>query len=276
VPHRPTSANVPADVGGTKCDDKCAFDKIARPIVGWLAGVAVYLVSKKPREHRLPPQATQPERDVHDSVAPYCTTAWAIWPGSDDDMSDLQRRVDAILTGYSWYPEAEWGLYGYRPPEEYPLLGAWRSPTTTAFVFLLQEPHGVCHINGQCLLFFAGGVSEKELVAEKVNRLKSDLARLDRQEVRDWKIEGRINSAQKSGLLTRLLMLLGPLTAVINAFALYLRKLPPPPIDNTFFREVFSYLFYFIHVGALSLLLVFIVICIGYVGKCGLLIVRKL
>jgi hypothetical protein len=66
--------------------------------------------------------------------------SWIFYGSDKNSIIKTQKEVDHIFHDYSFYPEIEWGTYGYRAPEGHQVLGAWRHPETRAFAFLLDNP----------------------------------------------------------------------------------------------------------------------------------------
>lgn len=68
--------------------------------------------------------------------------------------------------------------------------------------------------------------------------------------------------------------LVGLFTVVVNAFSLYLRQLPPPPLPAPAIQDTYEFLVVAVHIAALILLLIITLISIGYVLRYGILMLR--
>jgi hypothetical protein len=205
------------------------------------------------------------------------TKSWLFLSHSDGEAAFIQQHVDAVFSKYSFYPEAEWGRYGYRPPEDHKILGAWRHPEGIAFAFLLDNPRmSSVQPTEQFVLQYAGAPEELIAFLEPIEKLKESLAKDQHQRAKESRLETRLNSAQQTKSLQGVLGLLALFTTAINGFSLYIRKLPPPNSVGQTALQFYSRCLFAIHIGALALLLSFIVICILFVWKYGLLLLRKL
>lgn len=211
----------------------------------------------------------------------FVTTSWVLWSRSDADTRQIQEGIDNLLGGYSFYPEVDWPRFGYRAPDGYGLLGAWRHPATLAFVFLLEGANGfsqtkVRHRPKELLIYAAGHHTEVQRFTEPVKKIKADLSRALKQERSDAALQKRLVDAQNLRSAKRLMGLLSFFTAIINAFSFYLRKLPPPSLGRGAVSNLYALLVFAVHAGSLLLLLSFIAICLAYTLKYGLLVLRRL
>lgn len=157
------------------------------------------------------------------------------------------------------------------------MLGAWRHPEGLAFVFLvgnsgMTAPNGVA----QLFLSFAGVKCELTRFLPQVKRLKRELARRRDRKEAEKQLGTRLQRAQTSRSLKRLMALMAPSTAVVNALAIYLRRLPAPSIGNQWLLGAYRIMLPLLYLAALMLLLVFTVLCIAYICKYGFLLVRRL
>jgi len=69
---------------------------------------------------------------------------------------------------------------------------------------------------------------------------------------------------------------MGSITAIINALALYLRKLPVPSIQIAWLAELYNVLLPAVYISGLLLLLLFAVIFFLFTTKYAMLLIRKL
>lgn len=203
------------------------------------------------------------------------TGSWVLWANSFEHAMPLPRSIDHALSDYVFYPEPEWARFGYRPPENIPLLGAWRDPGGNVFAFLLDlAPRKAAAGEKRVLLYVSGMRDAVEEVGARVTALKSVLAKSERKEIQVRHAEHRIEQEKKSPAVARLLKLIGLFTVVVNAFSLYLRQLPPPNLPAPSVQDAYQLLVVVVHFAALLLLLVITLIGIGYVLRYGILMLR--
>lgn len=205
--------------------------------------------------------------------------SWVIYGSSEKGLSNIQRDVDKIFSGYSFYPEIDWGQYGYRPPEGYQVLGAWRHPKTRIFAFLLDNPPMKTSAPTiQLLLYVAGTTVEISILESKIEVLKANFELEDKKDRVDSSVGERLDRIYKykSKSLAVLLGVLGIFTAIINGLSLYLRKLAPPELGSQKLILAYNGLLVLVHFVAVLLLLLVIVICAVFVIKYGVLLIRRL
>jgi hypothetical protein len=200
-----------------------------------------------------------------------------LWPNSSEHVFPLPRSIDDVLADYVFYPEAEWGTFGYRPPENAPLIGAWRDSEGQVFAFLLDMAASRPAPEERSFLLYVSG--ERDAVNEvgaKVTALKSVLRNMERRELRTSHANDRIEREKRSPAVARLLKLVGVFTVVVNAFSLYLRRLSPPEFPREWIQGTYLALVTVVHFSALILLLVITLVSIGYALRYGLLMLRRL
>lgn len=196
---------------------------------------------------------------------------------SRDDVTKIQKNIDHIFSNYSFYPEIDWGKYCIRPPEGYQILGAWRQPESKVFVFLLDNPFMLSiHPNIQMILYVAGEASEVKVIETKLDNLKTDLKIEYKKEEITQNTEKRLEKFETSKSLRTMAAVLGVLTAIINVFSLYLRKLPPPNFSNHLMKEIYSDMVIVIHFSSLLLLFIVILIVTIFSLKYGLIFIRRI
>lgn len=174
-------------------------------------------------------------------------------------------------------PEIEWGQYGYRAPEGHQVFGAWRNPDKVVFAFLLDNA-SVLTIkpNIQLLLYVVGEHSEIQALEVRLDEMKSKFAIEERKNKLSTELESRLNTIHKSKSLRFVLTILTVFTAIINAFSLYLRKLPTPQMPSPELTQFYQAVIVMVHFSSLVLLLTIIAIMFVFVLKYGLILVRKL
>lgn len=206
---------------------------------------------------------------------PY-TVSLALWGNPSTYNMPFPRIIDLALSGYVFYPEPEWSKYGYRPPENHPLLGAWRDESGSVFSFLLKPlPVNAELLGEQFLLYVSGDRGAVDEFCNKVTELKSKLAKLERKELQIQRVESKISEEQKSSAIPRLIKMISIFTVLINAFSLYLRKLPTPNMPFKTMTIFFQFLVGAVHIASLMLLLIITLIGIAYVVRYGILILRR-
>jgi hypothetical protein len=110
----------------------------------------------------------------------------------------------------------------------------------------------------------------------QIDHLRDNLTERNGRQTSNRRLQGRLKQAGASKSLRHLMALMGPITAVINALALYLRKLPTPNVDLPWFARFYNMLLGSVYTGALVLLLIFILLCVFYIAKMGYLLIQKL
>lgn len=203
--------------------------------------------------------------------------SWVLYALSDEDAALIYRELDAALPGYSFYPEADWGFYGYRPPEGHHTAGAWRHPATRAFVFLLDNPRMLAADGTSQFLVYAAGQTTAIVELEpRVRALKEKLQVRHQRAEGDSALTDRLDRAHKSISTPLLGALLAVLTGVINGLSLYLRRLPPPLLGGQSALSLYHALLAGVHFGAILLLGLFVAVLIAFLTKYAMLVIRRL
>jgi hypothetical protein len=98
----------------------------------------------------------------------------------------LARSVDRAFFDFVFYPEAEWARFGYRPPENAALSGAWRDSSGTVVIFLLRTADFLEPASGSkpLLLYVSGPHAAVDAISKRVMALKSVLAKMEHKELR--------------------------------------------------------------------------------------------
>lgn len=203
--------------------------------------------------------------------------SWVIHCPTRNEVPKVQKEVDTLFQDYSSYPEIEWGQYGYRAPEGHQVWGAWRHPDKVVYAFLLDNPSVLTiRPNFQLLLYAVGEVSEIQILDERLSDMKSRSVIADRESQLSTDLETRLKEIHKSKSLRFVLTVLSVFTAIINAFSLYLRKLPPPDFPSVAFARLYQAGIGIVHLSSLVLLLMVMGILAIFVLKYGFLLIRKL
>jgi len=204
------------------------------------------------------------------------TACWALWPKPDDDIWTIPKGIDQSLSGYLFYPEIEWTKYGYRPPESQTLMGAWRNAEGTVFIYLLDQENLKQKFDQRhFILYVAGNKTGIDAVEVIVNNFKSRFMRSEKRDLSSETAKKLLKDESKTKHIERLIKVVGLFTAIVNAFSLYIRKLPPPPEFGPYAQTCYNVLIYAIHFSALFLLLIVTLIAIIYAIKYGRLISKR-
>jgi hypothetical protein len=201
--------------------------------------------------------------------------SWVIFAPSDE-ITKIQKETDKIFSGYSFYPEVDWKIYGHFPPDGHQVMGAWRHPQTNVFAFLLDNPQiKTFGSNAQLLLYVAGEATEISNLGSKIDVLKTKASMEELKDKIHSQDEERLGKISKKPLVI-LTAVLSIFAAIINGFSLYLRKIPPPEFGSQELIRIYQYLVASVHFCALILLLIVIAICVGFLLKYGTLLIRRL
>jgi hypothetical protein len=203
--------------------------------------------------------------------------SWVLYGLSDKDILTAQKEVDRIFTDYSFYPEVEWDDYRVFPPEGYQVMGAWRQTESKVFAFLIDNPNMSKGKTGtQLLVYVIGETSEFSILESQLMVLKGLFA-FEEDSVKSGNYLGqRLDRIERSKSLSFLTRILGVYTAVINAFALYLRQLTPPTSWNSTLVGVLNVFTILVHFAALLLLVVFIFFVGAFLVKYGTILLKRM
>ena len=200
-----------------------------------------------------------------------------MWPRESEREIPVEVTIDQAFEGYLFYPEPEWARFGYRPPENFPLIGAWRDARGKVFIFLLDRTRKrPSDSPRQLLLYVSGDKREIGSIERRITSLKTLLAKTERKELRGRDAAFRLEGEKKAQSVERLMKLIALFTVIVNGFSLYLRKLPPPTFPIVSFAYFYQLLLSAIHFTALLLLLLTIIICLFYAFRYGLLLLRRM
>ena len=144
------------------------------------------------------------------------TACWVLWSRTDENTKAVQEKVDEIFSG-SFYPEIEWNRFGCRPPENYPLIGAWRDHDGEVFAFLLDDLTMVrVASNRQMILYLAGGKDNVQAFEGRIRDLKEFVSKAERKDLAAERLKGQVEDTERSQLLRRLLKLVAFFTVIVN------------------------------------------------------------
>lgn len=208
-----------------------------------------------------------------------CAVSWILWTSaSQEDSASIHEEVDRIFSkGFSFYPEKEWRGTGFPPPDGHAVLGAWRDSSFRGFAFLLDNP-GMKAPPGTIphLLTYDGARTKLDSFIPQIEHLKNTLSLSNARKKSDKRLRARIRQADTNASFKKLFVLMGSLTAIINALALYLRKLPTPSIHIAWLAGIYDFLLPAVYISALALLLLFAIIFFLFTTKYAMLLLRKL
>jgi len=196
---------------------------------------------------------------------------------SQEDPASIHEDVDRIFSnGFSFYPEKEWKAMGFPPPEGYEVLGAWRDPLFRGFVYLLDNP-GMKVPPGTIshLLTYDGARAQLAGFIPQIDNLKKTLSLSNARKRDDKRLRTRLRKADTSASFRKLLVLMGSIAGIINALALYLRKLPQPTIQIRWVAGFYEALLLSVYISALLLLLLFAIFFLLFTTKYAFLLIRK-
>lgn len=203
--------------------------------------------------------------------------SWVLYGIADNAIEKTQKFIDDIFSDYSFYPEIEYAYYNVYPPEGYAQLGAWRQKDSKAFSFLLDNPKmDRGKQSNQFLIYFIGEENEISVIEPQILALKTynSLEEYDKKE--DYLLDKRLNRVQKSKYWGVITLVLGIYTAIINAFALYLKQLSLPPSWNPYLISTIEFFISLFLITAILLLIVFVLILVIFIIKYGILLIKRL
>jgi hypothetical protein len=195
----------------------------------------------------------------------------AILVPSENEVHTIEKEIDKIFSDYSFYPEEEWSFYDCKPPDGYQVLGAWRHPNIRSYVFLLNNEARKKYVSNIQLIIYI--ISEKSQIDKSIIALHK---LTERYSFEDIFLDKRIERIHKLKAPAFLLSLLGVFTAIINAFSLYIFKLPELNIHNLIMKTLYNSLTSLFHVMAVIFLINFCLVCIVFLIKYGFLILKKI
>jgi hypothetical protein len=204
--------------------------------------------------------------------------SWVVYGTGDNDISNIQNEFDKLFSRhYSFYPECEWDRYGFRPPEKHQIMGAWRHCDLKVFIFLLNNPSvTIIEPSVQLLLYVAGVNEEILMIEDEINGLKDKLALKKEKEVQGDLVANRLERINKTKPFKGLMVVFTVVTAIINCFSLYLRKLPPPELYNQAMAQLYQAFIGLIHLGSLLLLIIAILLYTIILVIYGFLLIKRL
>jgi hypothetical protein len=206
------------------------------------------------------------EGDTDRTAARFCARNASFWLRGPEELPNLRQAVNQALAGFSYYPEMEWDLFGFRPPEGLPFFGAWRTESSTEFVYLVGETRSARGAEVERVLLIMSALGEQ--------RLKTLLARFDRVEARFRRIEESAILHQKAVNRRRLFTegypsvrvsaVFGVVTLALNAISGGLRNMPRPVTIIEPMSELYDFSVMCVHIVAVLSLFLLGMFCVIY------------
>jgi hypothetical protein len=203
------------------------------------------------------------------------TECHALWTGHDAAMQPLVQQLDQMLLGYVFYPEFEWPVYEVTPPENHPLLGAWRTTEGSAFVFLLEVYHPQKY-EPNYLIILVSPKEEMQSINQLISSHKLNLSRIEKKELAKANAQKSLENEKKSNSIEGFSKVIGFFTLIITGLSFYLKEISPPEIVIGPLKEAYTYLVLAVHFSALLLLLLIVVISIIYTIRYGYMMWRRM
>ena len=127
----------------------------------------------------------------------------------------------------------------------------------------------------QIILHISGNKLKINEFERTVENYKTEINDVKKEKLKAFKIQDKIEKAEESKTLKKLVGLMTLFTVVINAFSLYLRSTSPPVINISVLQIFYEIIVYSIHITALLILFSLIMLFIIYICKYGILIIRR-
>jgi len=202
--------------------------------------------------------------------------SWILYFNQKKETITIYREIDKLFVDYSFYPEADWPHYGYIPPENYPVIGAWRHPDKDAVVFLLEKPLFKQKQKLQFIIYVIADSSEVAKLNKRIEDLKAVFDLEEKKIIDSSHLGERLDRVSKQKSFVVITGVLSIFTLVINGFSLYLRKLPPPELGSHELIFIYKTLLVSIHFSALLLLLIVVIVIAIFLTKYGILLIKRL
>ena len=213
--------------------------------------------------------STRPATGQVAATADYARcVCWSLWYTPHKTPHHLQLEIERILPAYQFYPEAEWAKYNCRPPDDFPVLGAWRRSEEEAFAFLLDVTGPKARLSKQAYLYIIGMPQEIRRCNTAIRGLKDQLQNLERQGLRRQAARNELRSGYYPRSIRHVVALGTVFTAVANGLWLYASRFSPK-------SEVGQLLITGIEDIALLTLILFSIICCSYVLVSGALLLKR-
>jgi hypothetical protein len=203
--------------------------------------------------------------------------SWVLYGLEDKDILSIQKEIDKIFSGYSFYPEIEWDAYGVSAPENHQVMGAWRNKEANTFAFLLDNPAIYKDKKSRPLLvYIIGNEREISFLEPQFVALKKNISVEHNAKLWDGQIGKRLTRLQKSKSLNLTFTIIGAFTVVMNTASYFLQSIIlPTSWDNNLILvlEIFIALFSILSITLLILLVFGLII---YTFKFIMLLAKRM
>lgn len=175
-------------------------------------------------------------RGVHRDVTRY-SACWVLWDTAIGLA--LPRSIDEALTkrGFTFYSEAEYSTYDFRPPEGNS-LGGWRNPDGSVFAFLLDESS---RREKKFVMYVSGSRTEVSQIGKTIEQLKAQTLKVERRAIKTRDADEAILAEKKSPGTMRVGVMLGGFAAVLNVMAMLQLKFGLPSGMPQGFKDAYDY-----------------------------------
>jgi hypothetical protein len=204
--------------------------------------------------------------------------SYAIWDKPNGETLPFSRQLDSMLINFNcvYYPEEEWGAYNFRPPEHSDLLGAWRTQSGEAFIFLLTINNNRTETSvPDYRVLLAGHREIVRAIGKQIISHKGILEQVQRRELSIKKADENFTEEIKTKSLYWVSGMVFVFTIIINAFSIFFRSLPVPDLQSETLVNIYKFIIVAFHISAIGLLLVIVLIAFAYLIKFGALLVRR-
>jgi hypothetical protein len=214
---------------------------------------------------------------VHNTKINVDSSCWQLLASTGEETKKIQREIDRVFSGYSFYPEVDWKNFGYFPPDGYQVLGAWRHPDALLFGFLLDNPFmQKFNSNLQFLIYIVGEEQEILSIEKKILNLKKGLMKDAFRTAQTLGAASRLDQMTTNRSTAVFTAILAFVTVLINAFSLYLRTLPAPELSSQFLKGLYICLLSLVYFVSLGLLILVSIICGLFLLKYAFVLLRRL
>jgi hypothetical protein len=207
----------------------------------------------------------------------FVTENHAIWAPVGPESFPLERQLDKLLSTQDcvYYPEEEWITHNMRPPDNYPLVAAWRDVVARVFIFLLEKSSSRKSGSSQYLVLVAGVAERVKQVGRTITSIKGNLDKEQRSELEGQRVERRLDTETRRKPAVKFSVAIGIFTAVVNALSLYLKRVDPPHFVNEELQTTYLSIVAAVHIASVLLLLLIVLLAIAYVVKFGIMMMRS-
>lgn len=116
-----------------------------------------------------------------------------------------------------------------RPPDNYPLVAAWRDVVARVLIFLLEKSSSRKVVGSSQYLVLVVGVAERvKQIGRSVKSIKGNLDKAQQSELEGQRVERRLDTETRRKPAVKFSVAIGIFTAVVNALSLYLKRVDPP------------------------------------------------